>query len=219
MTLELEKIRSSIFKKTCEITDLLSSLEIEEKVTCLNQIRLLLHNHSPFIDEPVDYVQWIKSEAILGNDYNPNKVAPPEMKLLEISIQADGYTQPIVTSDENDVIVVVDGFHRSKISKENKVINKKLYGYTPIVKIRTTQKNIEERMASTIRHNRARGKHGIDPMSDIVAYLAKKGWDDEKIAKELGMDADEVLRFKQITGLTELFLTEEFSEAWEPETT
>lgn len=152
---------------------------------------------------------------MIANDYNPNSVAPPEMLLLETSILADGYTQPIVVNREESMHVVIDGFHRSRIGKESSEVQARVLGYLPVVQIRQEQTGTEERMASTIRHNRARGKHGVEAMSGIIEYLAKKGWDDKKIGKQLGMEPDEVLRLKQITGLAELFAQEEFSEAWD----
>lgn len=160
-------------------------------------------------------MQWVRSDKVMANDYNPNSVAPPEMILLETSILADGYTQPIVTNPESDHWVVVDGFHRSRVGKESPEVRERVKGFLPVVRIRSEQQETEARMASTIRHNRARGKHGVEAMSTIVEYLAKKGWDDKKIGRELGMQADEVLRLKQITGLAELFADEEYSEAWD----
>lgn len=158
---------------------------------------------------PVSHVRWVPAEEVYANDYNPNKVAPPEMKLLEVSIQTDGFTQPIVTWKTEEGYEVVDGFHRH-------LVGKKLgYSHLPIVVLNTENTSREERIAATIRHNRARGKHQIKAMSDIVVELSRRNWSDKRIGKELGMDADEVLRLKQITGLAELFQDEEFSEAWE----
>ncbi len=193
-----------------------NSIEDENsKIAFLNEIKIALHNASPFKDEPVDCVLWVKNEAIKANDYNPNKVAPPEMELLKISILEDGYTQPIVTFPTNEGIEVVDGFHRSRVGKECEEVNKKIKGYLPIVEIRDDRENKADRIASTIRHNRARGKHQISAMSDIVLDLKRRNWSDKKIAKELGMDSDEVLRLAQITGMAEIFKNEEFSKAWE----
>lgn len=163
-----------------------------------------------FKQHPVNNVIWIEAEKVFANDYNPNSVAPPEMKLLRLSIEADGYTQPIVTwKISDDHYEVVDGFHRYSIGIELG------YSHLPIVVINSDRTDRTDRIASTIRHNRARGKHQIAAMSDIVVELSRRNWSDKKIAKELGMDADEVLRLKQITGLAELFATDEFSEAWE----
>jgi ParB-like chromosome segregation protein Spo0J len=163
-------------------------------------------------DHPVSRVQWVPVEKVQANDYNPNSVAKPEMDLLRRSIEADGYTQPIVTwLREDGIHEVVDGFHRHLVGKEMGLT------HLPVVVVNQSSTDRNDRIASTIRHNRARGKHRIDSMSDIVVELARRCWSDEKIAKELGMDADEVLRLKQVSGLAELFADEEFSEAWEPE--
>ncbi len=158
---------------------------------------------------PVSNVIWIETELIFANDYNPNSVAPPEMELLERSIEADGFTQPIVTWKVDNGYEVIDGFHRHIVGK--KMCLPKL----PIVVVNNTSTERGDRIASTIRHNRARGKHKIGSMSDIVVELSKKNWSDKKISKELGMDSDEVLRLKQITGLAELFSEEDFSIAYE----
>lgn len=180
----------------------------------LNAIREALHAISPFRSEPVDFVKWIRNDQVYANDYNPNEVAPPEMELLRVSIQADGYTQPIVTMpDTESKFEVVDGFHRNRVGRELP----HLKGYLPLVSIRSSQYDRAERMASTIRHNRARGKHKVDSMSDIVIELKRRNWSDEKIAKNLGMEADEVLRLCQITGLAELFTDQEFSKSWDVE--
>jgi len=161
---------------------------------------------------PVSMVQWVPAELVEANDYNPNSVAKPEMDLLRRSIDADGYTQPIVTwLREDGVYEVVDGFHRHLVGKEMGL------SHLPVVVVNREKTGRNDRIASTIRHNRARGKHKIASMSDIVVELSRRNWNDEKIARELGMDADEVLRLKQITGLAELFENREFSEAWEPE--
>lgn len=158
---------------------------------------------------PVSFVKWVPAEFVYANDYNPNKVAPPEMKLLEISIKTDGYTQPIVVWKTDSGYEVIDGFHRH-------LVGKKLgFSHLPVVILNEENTSREERIAATIRHNRARGKHQVQAMSDIVVELSKRNWGDERIAKELGMDADEVLRLKQITGLAELFSDKDFSEAWE----
>jgi ParB-like chromosome segregation protein Spo0J len=193
------------------------NLSLEEKIEFLNEIRGLLHEISPFKNEPVDYVKWVKAETVQANDYNPNSVAPPEMELLRISIDEDGYTQPIVTWKNLDINEVVDGFHRNRVGKECKEINEKLHNYLPIVTANEDREDRGDRMAATIRHNRARGKHKIDAMSEIVMELRKRKWSPDKIAKKLGMDADEVLRLSQIGGLAELFADREFSQACELE--
>lgn len=160
---------------------------------------------------PINNVIWAPAELVQANDYNPNSVAKPEMELLRRSIEADGYTQPIVTWFHDGIYEVVDGFHRHLVGKEMGL------SHLPVVVVNKESTDRNDRIASTIRHNRARGKHKISSMSDIVVELSRRNWSDEKIAKELGMDADEVLRLKQITGLAELFSNEEFSEAWEAE--
>jgi len=165
---------------------------------------------------------WEKNINIQANDYNPNAVAPPEMELLQTSIGEDGYTQPIVTYDEEGSLIrytVVDGFHRTRVGKECVKIEKRIMGYLPITVIRTDREDRGDRIAATIRHNRARGKHQIDKMSDIVIELKRRNWSDKKIGKNLGMDPDEVLRLVQITGLAEMFEDKEFSEAWEADLT
>lgn len=191
----------------------LSDMKLHEKIETLNYIREKLHEKSPFKDEPCDCVLWIRQDHIQANEYNPNHVAMPEMKLLYESIKLDGYTMPIVTYDQkDDTREIVDGFHRSRVGREHSDINKRIHGYLPVS---TIDKPSDERMASTIRHNRARGTHGIRPMSDIVLDLSKQGWDDVKICEKLGMELDEVIRLKQITGLKEVFSNHEFSKSWE----
>lgn len=194
---------------------MISPMPLSERVAAINQARSVLHSVSPFSDEPVDFVEWVPADNVTANDYNPNHVAPPEMRLLEHSICSDGYTQPIVAHQIGAGYEVVDGFHRNRVGKECKAVRERVHGYLPITRINATREDHNDRVAATIRHNRARGKHQVDAMSDIVADLAKRNWSDAKISKELGMDADEVLRLKQITGLAELFADREFSEAWE----
>lgn len=160
---------------------------------------------------PINSVLWVSAGLVQANDYNPNSVAKPEMELLRRSIEADGYTQPIVTWFHDGIYEVVDGFHRHLVGKEMGLT------HLPVVVVNADSSDRNDRIASTIRHNRARGKHKISSMSDIVVELSRRNWSDEKIAKELGMDADEVLRLKQISGLADLFDKEDFSEAWEPE--
>lgn len=200
------------------ITDYLNNLNLEEKVDAINKIKIALHEVSPFKTEPVDCVLWVKNNSVKANDYNPNSVAPPEMELLRLSISNDGYTQPIVSMDNNDgTREVIDGFHRNRVGKECEDIQSRVHGYLPVVTIRESQKGQNDRVASTIRHNRARGKHKVESMSDIVIDLKRRNWSDEKISKELGMDRDEVLRLTQISGLIEMFQDKDFSMAWEPE--
>lgn len=194
-------------------------LPLDQKINAINEVRLALHKISPFSSEPVDCVLWVKNDTVYANDYNPNSVAPPEMELLRLSIAADGYTQPIVTMPNVDGNrEVIDGFHRNKVGKSCAEITQRVLGYLPVVTINTEREDKADRMAATVRHNRARGKHSVSSMSDMVVELKKRNWSDEKISKHLGMDADEVLRLYQISGLAEAFKDSEFSEAWEVET-
>lgn len=194
----------------------IATLDIDERVSAINEVREMLHNVSPFKTEPVDFVKWVKNPLVHQNDYNPNSVAPPEMELLRVSITADGYTQPIVSMPDPDGrYEVIDGFHRHRVGKECPDIQERVHGYLPLVQIRESQKDRNSRMASTIRHNRARGKHKVEAMSDIVIELKKRNWSDERVAKELGMEPDEVLRLCQMSGLAELFSDQEFSKSWD----
>jgi len=168
--------------------DRLKTLPIEQQVDVLNTARRMMHESGPFSSEPVDCVQWVQNTAVQANDYNPNSVAPPEMELLRLSITADGYTQPIVSWNRESVYEVVDGFHRHRVGKECGDVRERVKGYLPLVVIKSDREDKGDRMAATI---------------------------DEKIARELGMDADEVLRLTQVSGLAEMFADREFSEAWE----
>lgn len=163
---------------------------------------------------PVYNVIGVPIEKVTANDYNPNSVAPPEMELLETSIWEDGYTQPVVTvyDKENDKYVVVDGFHRYLTLKNSERIREREGGILPCVVL---EKDMSDRMASTIRHNRARGSHNIELMSTIVSELVEMGKGDRWICKHIGMSPDELLRMKQITGLASLFQNKDFSEAWD----
>lgn len=165
---------------------------------------------------PVYNVKAVPISKVVANDYNPNAVAPPEMALLEVSVWEDGYTQPIVTyyDEEKDIYIVVDGFHRYLTLKNSKRIFDREKGMLPIV---TINKHISDRMASTIRHNRARGSHNVDLMSNIVAELVEMGKGDRWICKHIGMSPDELLRLKQITGVAALFANRDFSDSWEAE--
>jgi len=188
---------------------------VDARMDAINQLRAMIHQVSPMAGNPVDLVMWVKSDIVVANDYNPNSVAPPEMELLHLSIAADGYTQPIVANDEDGTMVVVDGFHRNRVGREYPDVAETLHGYLPVVQIRTSAEDRGDRIASTIRHNRARGKHSVIKMTDIVLELKRRNWSDNKIGKQLGMDPDEVLRLSQIGGLADSFADRSFSLAWE----
>lgn len=210
----------SVVEQARLILKQLAGLSDDELVCAVNEIREELHKYSPFATEPVDCVRWVRSDLVTANDYNPNQVAPPEMRLLEKSILEDGYTQPIVAWDTgNSHYEVVDGFHRNRVGKECKEVSTRTRGYLPLAVINTEKAERGDRIASTIRHNRARGKHTVQGMSDIVTELKNRNWSNERIAKNLGMDEDEILRLCQITGLADLFKDQEFSKAWDIEDT
>lgn len=193
----------------------IATLPEMERIATLNAVREALHAVSPFRDEPVDLVLWVPAETVEANDYNPNVVAPPEMRLLELSIQADGYTQPVVTWYAGESREVVDGWHRNRIGRECPEVRERVKGHLPVTTVNTGRADRGDRIASTIRHNRARGKHQVVAMSDIVIELKRRNWSDAKIGRELGMEPDEVLRLAQISGLAEMFADREFSTAWE----
>ena len=168
---------------------------------------------SDFSEHPVSEVKWVDINKVEPNDYNPNSVAGTEMSLLYTSIKHDGYTQPIVTiyDEEKNKYIIVDGFHRYFICKTNKDIQESTNGHVPIVVIK---KDINERMASTVRHNRARGAHSVTGMSQMVFSMLDNGWADAEICNHLGMSADELLRLKHITGFSKLFKDAEYNKTW-----
>jgi ParB-like chromosome segregation protein Spo0J len=185
----------------------------QEYMHVLNVIRLLISGFSDQNKNPIDMVYWIPIEKISSNDYNPNSVAPMEMNLLFTSISHDGYTQPIVTVYDAvlDKYVIIDGFHRYYVMKSNESLMKENNGLLPITVL---DKNINDRMASTIRHNRARGKHSVDGMSNVVFEMLDNGWDDSQICHELGMEKEELIRLKHITGFSRLFENVEYKKEW-----
>ena len=195
------------------IIEELSLMDDVKKIEAINEIKIALHQISPFKNEPVDCVIWVPNSTVVANDYNPNSVAPPEMQLLEVSIINDGYTQPIVTWETDSNREVIDGFHRNRVGKESEIVRSRVLGFLPVVTANKTDKG--SRIASTIRHNRARGKHAVSAMTDIVIELKKRNWSDARISKELGMDEDEILRLCQISGLADAFENDDFSKAWE----
>lgn len=187
--------------------------DAEDKPAFLAELRQVLHELSPYATQPVDFVRWIPISQVQANDYNPNSVAKTEMRLLYVSIEHDGYTQPVVTVYDEDTgkYVIVDGFHRYFVMKTNADIMERTGGYLPIVVL---EKDINDRMASTVRHNRARGKHSIAGMSSMVFDMLDNGWQDADICNELGMEPEELLRLKHITGFSKLFKDVEYNRAW-----
>jgi ParB-like chromosome segregation protein Spo0J len=204
-----------ILDRARNVFELLKLQDVAARTETLNALRLELHKYSPFASEPVDCVLWVPAETVQANDYNPNSVAPPEMRLLEHSILEDGYTQPIVAWQNGDHLEVVDGFHRNRVGREAPKVRDRIHGYLPVSVINSERLDRGDRIAATIRHNRARGKHRVEAMSEIVVELKRRNWSDEKIGTELGMDPDEVLRLAQISGLAEMFADRDFSQAWE----
>lgn len=193
--------------------ELPKDVDIHEKVKIYNKVSQQLYDWLG-LEHPVLNIQLIKSEQLQGNDYNPNKVAPPEMRLLKLSIKKDGVTMPVVVANQDKKkhpFVVVDGFHRTTVIKSDKSINESLAGYVPTSRL---NKSIEDRITSTVRHNMARGTHQVELSANLIGMLHKHNWTNERIGMELGMDADEVLRLKQTTGLAELFADREFSNSW-----
>nr|EES51961.1 MAG: ParB domain protein nuclease [Leptospirillum ferrodiazotrophum] len=185
---------------------------VSERVARYNRLVQLAARHAN-LPHPTLGVQLVPVDSVQGNDYNPNKVAPPEMRLLRLSIAKDGMTMPVVVADDAETggYVVVDGFHRTAVAKETQKVRDTLDGYLPVVKL---NKSIEDRISSTVRHNIARGSHQVELTARLVTALKKHNWTNERIGLELGMDPDEVLRLKQITGLAEAFADKEFSRAW-----
>lgn len=196
-----------------EIKQQLHGLDDEQKIELIESIKDVLHQENP-IQQPIDRVYWVDVEKVEANDYNPNSVAGKEMKLLYTSIKHDGYTQPVVTifDQEKGKYVIVDGFHRYFVCKSNQDIRDRNKGRLPVVVI---EKDINERMAATVRHNRARGAHSVDGMSNMVFSMLNEGWTDAEICNHLGMEPDELLRLKHITGFSKLFENAEYKKAWE----
>lgn len=196
------------------IENVLTEMDFGRKVEVFNRITQELYDWLG-VKHPALNVQLVPADEVVGNDYNPNHVAPPEMKLLTLSIRKDGVTMPVVVCDtpENKAhpYTVVDGFHRTTVIQHNKDIRESLHGYVPVSRL---NKSLEDRITSTVRHNMARGTHQVELSAKLVVMLKKHNWTNARIGKELGMDADEVLRLKQITGLAEAFRDEDFSKSW-----
>jgi hypothetical protein len=182
-------------------------------IDLIERIKQRLHEASPLHGMPVDRVQWVPAGQVVANDYNPNSVARQEMQLLAISIEHDGFTQPIVTVWDPDLerYVIVDGFHRFYVGSSVPEIRGRLLGRLPIVVL---DKPINDRMASTVRHNRARGRHSIEGMSSMVFQLLDGGWTDDEVCNQLGLEPEELIRLKHITGFSKLFADTEYTQAW-----
>lgn len=208
-------MKPTLLVQAQELFNQLSDMPLDARMELINQLRVSLHKYSPMNHHPIDLVLWVKQDQVKKNDYNPNSVAPTELKLLETSIHEDGYTQPVVTWMNEANREIVDGFHRSKVAKESEKVAATLHGFIPVTTVRDKQVDKSNRMASTIRHNRARGTHSVDAMSEIVLELKARNWKTARICKELGMEEDEVLRLCQVNGLAGLFNDVEFSLAWE----
>ena len=212
----------NILELAQQLASAIDALPLSEKVEALNQARLKLHEVSPFKFEPVDFVQWVDAEKVIANDYNPNSVARPEMTLLEHSIHKNGFAMPVITAPTASDLPtaqrpqkVVDGFHRHKVGKTSKKVAKRLQGYLPIVNIAGDATDLNHLMSATVEFNRARGEHSVELMAGLVKEMIHLGQTDQEIAKHLGMEAEEVLRLKQMTGLAGLFKGQSYSKAWE----
>jgi ParB-like chromosome segregation protein Spo0J len=218
-------VMDKILELAKQLADAIADLPLEEKVEALNQSRLILHKVSPFSFEPVDCVLWVEAGKVIANDYNPNSVARPEMSLLEHSMLKNGVAMPIVSADmaQSGPLVTrphktVDGFHRGKICKTSKKIRDRLHGYAPVANIAGDAANLAHLMSATVEFNRARGEHSVELMAGLVKEMIQLGQTDQEIAQHLGMEAEEVLRLKQMTGLAGLFKGQTYSKAWEAAT-
>lgn len=215
---ELDLYAQSLVEQGRELAAQLAQLDEDTRIDVLNEIRAALHEVSPLRDQPADYVRWVPAKEVEGNAYNPNVVAPAEMRLLERSMRDNGITMGIVVwrEDGSDHYEVVDGFHRHTVGKEK--LAEQLRGRLPVVVVNDSRTGLADRMAATVQHNAARGKHTVDGMAELVLDLARQRKSDKWISENLGLDPDEVLRLRQTQGLAEMFADEEFSEAWEPAT-
>ncbi len=212
----------SLVSQAHEMAAKIAALPLESQVDALNRIRYSLHQVSPFQFEPVDLVLWLPDAHVAPNEYNPNVVQRPEMELLNTSVDVDGATQPmpthvarraipaLIAGDEDGTLV--DGEHRYKTFTGRKKISARMHGYVPVTVTHT--RTDAERMASTVRHNRARGVHKLDAMSNIVLSMLQAGWTDDEIAKAMGMDADEILRMRQVSGIAKAFERQNYNRAW-----
>lgn len=186
------------------IKEYLASLNDDERIDALNAFRLAMHELSPFKAQPVDCVLWIRDEAVTTNNYNPNHLAAAEARLLQRSLERDGFTQPLVVSARGQQrYEIVDGAHRRQLCRSRPALQKSLHGYLPVACL--AENSRASRLACTVRHNRARGRYHAGAASELIRELSGLGWTDSKIASELGMSAAEVQKMKQLNGLLELF--------------
>lgn len=186
------------------IKEYLASLNDDERIDALNAFRLAMHELSPFKAQPVDCVLWVRDEAVTANNYNPNHLAAAEARLLQRSLERDGFTQPLVVSAQGQQrYEIVDGAHRRQLCRARPALQKALHGYLPVACL--AENSRASRQASTVRHNRARGRYHAGAASELIRELSGHGWTDSKIASELGMSAAEVQKMKQLNGLLELF--------------
>lgn len=214
-------VMENILELAQQLAAAIDALPLAEKVEALNQSRLALNKVSPFKFEPIDCVLWVENNQVIANDYNPNSVAKPEKELLNHSITKNGFAMPIITAPiPSDAPLskrpqkTVDGFHRHEQGKTAK-ISKRMHGYLPIVNIAGDATDLNHLMSATVEFNRARGEHSVELMAGLVKEMLQLGQTDQEIAKHLGMEAEEVLRLKQMTGLAGLFKGQGYSKAWE----
>ncbi|MBQ4142812.1 MAG: ParB-like nuclease domain-containing protein [Thermoguttaceae bacterium] len=186
----------------------------ENPIQTINEIKEILFQLSPEKENPVDRVLWVPIEKVRANNYNPNTVAPHEMHLLYTSIREDGYTQPVVVYHDakEDKFIIVDGFHRNLIVRKYRDIYERNHGLLPIVVI---DKAISDRMASTVRHNRARGAHSLNGMTNIIYQMMKDGKSEYEICSKLGIEPREFVKLKYITGFAKIFKGYEYEKAIE----
>lgn len=196
------------------IDSMLSRISFEERIEMINIIKTVLSDYSPFRHHPVDCVEWVKMGSIKNNEYNPNIMNPQEIRTLHLSLLNYGFTQPLIVSGEKGAYEIVDGSHRFLLGTQTPELQQKNYGYFPVIKLDKAQACLPQRLVAMLRTNRARGRPGVAEMVNIVAKLSESGWTLNKIADETGMEQDEVLRLKQLSGLTTLFENDAFSEAW-----
>jgi hypothetical protein len=193
------------------IAQMLEGRDVDETIAIINELRAFIHEYSPMKNEPCDYIRWVKLERVSPNDYNPNSTAGKEMNLLYISIKEDGVTMPVVTIGDREDFTIIDGFHRYFTCKNMEDLKQRMSGYLPITVL---NKTLEERIAATVRHNRARGSHSVQGMSNLVFKMLQEGVNDEEICRKLGLDATELVKLKHITGYSKLYEDAEFGKSW-----